>query len=136
MNSNNGDTGCSFDKFKLSTNHLNERTTQQRSCPPTNDTSRSRRRFIKGPIYFDWYLQVQQLPGKVPLELAMALKFQQGLTKSNPVRLTTKLLDLFGLKKRSVYDALILLEEANLISVERKKGRCRCVTILDGDQAL
>nr|WP_271879204.1 hypothetical protein [Rubripirellula sp.] len=79
---------------------------------------------------------MSHLPGKVPLELAMAIKFQQGLTKSNPVRLTTKLLDLFGLKKRSVYDALIRLEEANLISVERKKGRCRCVTILDGERAI
>jgi len=136
MNSTNGDAVCSLDKFKLSGTHLNERTTQQRSRSPTNDTSRSRKMFVKGPIDLGWYLGVQQIPGKVPLELAMALKFQQGLTKSNPVRLTTKLLDLFGLKKRSVYDALVALEEANLISVERKKGRCRCVTILDCDRAL
>ncbi len=135
MNSTNGDVVCSLDKFKLSSSHLNERATQQRSCSSTKPSLLSRG-FIKGPIDLVWYLKVSHLPGKVPLELAMALKFQQGLTKSNPVRLTTKLLDLFGLKKRSVYDALIRLEEANLISVERKKGRCRCVTILDGDRAL
>ena len=89
MNSTNGDAVCSLDKFKLSGTHLNERTTQQRSRSPTNDTSRSRKMFVKGPIDLGWYLGVQQIPGKVPLELAMALKFQQGLTKSNPVRLTT-----------------------------------------------
>ena len=113
-----------FQNFRLESDSV-EVVAQQTPSP-------GQRYFIKGPIYLDWYLKVQQLPGKVPLELALALKFQQGLTKSNPVRLTTKLLEFFGLKKRSVYDALILLEEANLISVERKKGRCRNVTILDG----
>ena len=120
-----------LDKYRLPTNDLSGKTTHRRIGSTTTEPSRSRRGFVKGPIYLDWYLKVQELPGKVPLELAIALKYQQGLTKTNPIRLTTKILDMFNLKKRSVYDALNLLEQANLVSVERKKGCCRSVTILD-----
>jgi hypothetical protein len=132
MDSKCRDTDCLLDKFRLPTNHLSGKTTHKRAGPLAAEPSRLRRGFVKGPIYLDWYLKVQELPGKVPLGLAVALKYQQGLNKTNPVRLTTKLLDLFNLKKRSVYDALDLLERANLVSVERKSGCCRSVTILDG----
>lgn len=88
--------------------------------------------FIKGPIPLKWIQKAVELPGRSTLVLALALRYQAGLERSNTdLRLTQKLLSVFGLKKRTAFDALTRLESAGLVSVERPPGSCRVVNILD-----
>ena len=95
---------------------------------------RRKRRFLRGPIDLPWLLKAASVAGKRPLELALALHFQAGLTRTKSmVRLTSKLKDEFGIPDRSARDALQKLESAGLVAVERRPGRCLTVSILDVD---
>jgi hypothetical protein len=88
--------------------------------------------FIKGPISLPWLRKVHLLPGITALPLGLLLWFQAGLERRKyDLKLTPKLRGHFGLKDRAVYDAIIVLEAAGLISVQRSPGRCLRVTILD-----
>jgi hypothetical protein len=93
---------------------------------------RQRGLFIKGPIPLIWLERVGMLPGKSPLLLGLALRYQAGLEGSTKgLRLTGKLLSVFKLSKRTAHDALNRLEAAGLVSARRPPGQCRVVDIID-----
>ena len=70
------------------------------------------------------------LPGKYPLAVALVIQFRAGLEKtSTELRLTSKMLERFGINRLAGYRALAVLEEAGLVTVDRKPGRCPLVSI-------
>lgn len=87
-------------------------------------------RFLKGPIPVPWISRASELPGKA-LQVATALWYVAGLTKSRVVRLAPSLLEEFGVKRSAWHRALRLLESAELVSVERRGYRRAVITLLD-----
>lgn len=68
------------------------------------------------------------LPGKT-LHVSVLLWFRAGCERNVTVRLTQSHCNLLGLSRHAVYRALKSLEEADLVSVSRYRGRCPIVTI-------
>lgn len=78
----------------------------------------------------DWLSKAAQLPGK-SLHVGVALWFMGEILKSAVVPLSNLAGLRFGLDRNSKYRALVWLERANLIAVERRTGRAPVVTILE-----
>lgn len=93
-------------------------------------------RFLKGPIPLHWIETAARLPGR-SLHTGLALWYAAGLTNSASVSLSNVSSLLFGLDRNAKYRALAWLEEAGLITVERKLGRAPLVTLqaAPGDDA-
>ncbi len=81
-------------------------------------------------VLLDWLMTAAQLPGK-SLHLAVALWALGELQNSHAVALTNITSLRFGLDRNAKYRALVWLEAAGLISVERKAGHAPLVTILE-----
>ena len=107
-----------------------------RSELPVIKTSRRPRLgwFIKGPIPGTWISRASKLPGK-SIHVALAIRYQLGLS-GQPVILTTRLLDKFGVSNRkTIYQAVENLEAAGLVEVvARTRGRCVRVNVLEVGQ--
>jgi hypothetical protein len=86
--------------------------------------------FLEGPIPLDWIATAAQLPGK-SLHVAIAIWVTASLVKSARVSIGNVAVQPFGLDRNAKYRALQWLEEAGLISVQRKPGRSPVVTLLD-----
>lgn len=78
----------------------------------------------------DWLASAARLPGK-SLHLAIGLQLIASSQISREVVLSNLALQRFGLDRNAKYRALAWLEEARLVSVERKLGRSPIVTLLD-----
>ncbi|MFY0609933.1 MAG: hypothetical protein JXQ99_00290 [Hyphomicrobiaceae bacterium] len=87
-------------------------------------------KFLKGPIPMNWLSTAAQLPGK-SLHVGIAIWFTASLAKSSTVQLSNLAGLPFGLDRNAKYRALSWLEEAGLISVDRKLGRSPVVTLLE-----
>ena len=87
------------------------------------------KKFIKGPIPLDWITKAAGAKGKT-LHVGMTLWFLSGLKRSCKVALSQSKLRLFGVSRQASYRALLRLEDAGLVSVERHPGRNPMVTIL------
>ena len=87
-------------------------------------------KFLRGPIPLSWLSVAAQLPGK-SLHVAIAIWLMASLAKSAIVPLSNAAALPFGLDRNAKYRALEWLEEAGLISVERKAGRSPVVTVLE-----
>jgi hypothetical protein len=62
--------------------------------------------------------------------VALALWFKAGTSKGNkPIKVTSKLLERFGVNRKAGYRGLAALESVGLVSVDRHCGRCPRVTI-------
>jgi hypothetical protein len=86
--------------------------------------------FIKGPLPLPWIIAATALPGRYPLAVAMMIWFRAGLEKTSiKLRLTRKMLERFGINRQAGYRALAALEDAGLVTVDRKSGRCPLVSI-------
>ncbi len=75
-------------------------------------------------------MKAAQLPGK-SLHVAVALWAIGELQNSHVVMLSNSTSLRFGLDRNAKYRALAWLEEAGLVSVERRIGRAPLVTILE-----
>jgi hypothetical protein len=98
-----------------------------RSKPPR---LKSGGRFLRGPIPLDWLSRAAALPGR-SLHVAIAVWFMAGLKKTAVVPVSNITGLQFGLDRNAKYRALEWLENASLISVERRAGRAPIVTILE-----
>lgn len=99
---------------------------------PTAVTEKKSRRFIKGPLPLPWMVQAMSLPGKAT-QVALAIWYLAGLTKSTRVKVSPKVVRLFGISRDAHYDAVARLENAGLIAVIRAPGSALEVTILDAE---
>ena len=87
-------------------------------------------KFLKGPIPLAWLEVAARLPGK-SLHAGIALWYAAGLMRAGSVPLSNVSGHRFGLDRNAKYRALGWLEEAGLITVERKLGRAPVVTIVE-----
>lgn len=91
--------------------------------------------FIKGPVPLDWLAPVLSLPGKGILAVCLALWFKRGLERSvGGLTLSGDDLRLFGVSRWTYYRSLERLEELGLVSVVRKPGAKRSVTLLQTER--
>ena len=87
-------------------------------------------KFLKGPIPWRWLTKVANLSGKT-LHVGIALKLLVGLKKTNVVKMQSARLVELGVSRQCYSRALKELEDARLITVDRKPGQTPWVTILD-----
>jgi hypothetical protein len=77
-----------------------------------------------------WIQAASPIKGKA-LAVGVAIWYQAGLKKSQRVKLPSSLLRAFGINRHSGYRALRELERAGLLKVERHRGGCPVVEIID-----
>jgi hypothetical protein len=87
-------------------------------------------RFLKGPVPLAWLSAAANLPGK-SLHVGVAIWFLAGLHRSRTVPLNNITSLRFGLDRNAKYRGLEWLEEAGLVTVERRLGCSPRVTLLD-----
>src|SRR5215471_17724012 len=85
--------------------------------------------FLKGPVPWSWIIVAAGLPGKA-LIVGLCLWRLAGATKKRAIVLGNNDLAPFGVDRAAKSRALAALEDAGLISIERKRGRFPIVTIL------
>ena len=98
------------------------------------DADDQRRRFLKGPIPWEWLIQAAQLPGKA-LVVALCLWRLAGATGKRTIRLANSEVAPFGVDRAAKSRALKALEQAELIAVEHRMGRWPVVTLLVPNRA-
>jgi len=76
-----------------------------------------------------WTMQASQLPEKA-LHVSMALWYLAGVTKSTTVTLTRVWLQRFGVQHETGRRGLLLLEEAELVCVQRSGKQSPRVTLM------
>lgn len=86
-------------------------------------------KFIKGPIPLEWIARANALPGKAGA-VGLALWFLVGVKGSRTVKLTGEVERIAACGRQALYSALVALEGAGLVTVERKPGARAVVTIL------
>jgi DNA-binding transcriptional ArsR family regulator len=84
--------------------------------------------FLKGPISMEWLSLAAKLPGKA-FHLAVAIQWLAGMSPAQKLKITAKALELLGVSKDAYRDGLRRLEEAGLVSVERRVGQFPWVSI-------
>jgi hypothetical protein len=110
---------------------LRLRSRLERIHPPRPPGPAQGERFLKGPVPLPWLEAAARLPGK-SLHAGIALWYAAGLARSAAVPLSNISGVRFGLDRNAKYRALAWLEDAGLITVERKLGRAPVVTLLPG----
>lgn len=86
--------------------------------------------FLRGPVPVWWLSQAGKLRGKA-LAAGVALWYQSGLTKKNPVKATRKLWGKFEINRKSASRGVRSLEGAGLITVVRRPGCAPVITIVN-----
>lgn len=81
-------------------------------------------------VPLQWAQQASQLPGKA-LNVGIMLWYLAGVTKSSTVTLKRSLLEKFGLTRETGRRALLALEKANLVRVERNGRKKPKVTLVE-----
>ena len=86
-------------------------------------------RFLKGPIPLSWLQQAAKLPGKA-VAVSLILWFLAGVRRSaRDIRVSRRLAQEFGVGRKARYRALVALERAGLIAVQRHSGQSPRITI-------
>lgn len=89
-----------------------------------------RERFIRCPLPLDW-MQCASLEKGSVLQVALVLRYLQGLENERTIRLKASTLRDFGVDRHASGRALKRLEELGLVKVARRRGAAPLVTILD-----
>ncbi len=98
---------------------------------PRRQRRRKKGRFLKGPISLLWLAKASRQPGKA-LHVGVMLWHQAGMSGKREVKLRGKLLDQFGVHRRTAIRALDALEADDLIeTLVKGRGRRRVVRLLD-----
>lgn len=87
-------------------------------------------KFLKGPVPWAWIEKAASLSGSA-LAVGLALWRLAGAVKSKTVRLANSETETLGVGRSAKSRALIELEQAGLVSIERRSGCLAKVTILD-----
>jgi len=90
---------------------------------------------IWGPIPLHWIGCAACLPGRA-LHVALALWHISTLSKSRTLKMQQKVREQLGVSRKVYSRGLLTLEEAGLISVERKAGATPVVTLLNLNEDL
>ncbi len=89
--------------------------------------------FLRGPIPLPWLTKACLIGDIAALQVAMAIWFARGRTKSEVINLSTALLDRFmdTRDRRKKTRGIKALEGAGLVSVERQPRKNPIITILE-----
>ncbi len=90
--------------------------------------------FIRGPLPVNWFKKANQVgvtTKAVVVGLAIWRKF--GMERSRTVTLGAKDLRRFGLERHAFYRGLRKLEQAQLVTLERRRGALIKITIINED---
>jgi hypothetical protein len=87
-------------------------------------------KFVKGPIPLPWLQTALSVGGKSG-SLAWALWWLAGLEKSSLVALTDQVVLEFGFSRKTADRLLKRFESLGLVQVDRHRGRCPRVHLLD-----
>jgi len=90
-----------------------------------------KRQVLRAAIPLLWLSRAACLPGRRVLHVALALWHLSTLLRDRTLKMQRKILMAFGVPRRDYNPALIRLEGAGLVSVQRKCGQTPVVTILD-----
>lgn len=91
--------------------------------------------FIRlGHVPMDWLVTASNLPGKA-LAVGLAIWALAIAVKKQTIMLTPKAMDAFEIGAAAKSRAITHLVCAELISVERRRGRFPLVTLIVGDEA-
>jgi hypothetical protein len=99
------------------------------AAPKATTRNRIKGEFLKGPIPLAWLSKAARLRAKSALAVALAIWFESGRRRSPEVKLTTKILERFGVNRKAKYRALTALEREGLIVVTRMPRRNPVVVI-------
>ena len=91
---------------------------------------RQTRRFLRGPIPWEWLCRASCLPGAA-LAVAVALWHLVGIKRAKTIGLGNALVTELGVQRHAKYRALAALESAGLVRVDRHTGRNPVVTLID-----
>ncbi len=86
--------------------------------------------FLKGPLPWAWLEAAARLPGRT-LHVGIILWHLSSLTRNRQVTLSRRYLDRFEISRHIAYRALVKLEGAGLVAVQRCRGRRPVVSILE-----
>jgi hypothetical protein len=84
--------------------------------------------FLRGPIPMAWLARANQLPGGA-LFVGLVVWHLAGIQKNCAVKWQPKRARQFGLSRKVTYRALVALELAKLVTVERRPGQAHTITI-------
>jgi DNA-binding transcriptional ArsR family regulator len=130
--SNDMDAFTDLERFRLPPTPTEVRCETKRIVKPSPvKTKKIKGEFLKGPIPLGWLACAAKLSGKAPVAVALAIWFQAGRRRSKEVRLTTAVIERFGIDRKAKYRGLSALEKAGLVRVHRQPRRNPVVTILD-----
>ena len=87
------------------------------------------KRFLKGPVAWDWIIRAASLPGNA-LIVGLCLWRLRGATGNDSVRLGNGETEPFGIDRAAKSRALKVLERAQLITVDRSDSRRLMITLL------
>src|SRR5262245_4438359 len=90
-------------------------------------------RFLKGPVPWRWLARAMALRGKA-LAVGLMLWQLRGMTGRDPVLFCLARAAADGIPATTARRAVRALEDARLVSVERRPGRGLEVTILDAPE--
>ena len=90
-------------------------------------------RFVRGPVPYEWLRVALSHDGKAG-NLAWAIWWLAGVERSNPIRLTRRVLCNFNISTRAARRLLFAFERSGLVEVDRKRGRGPIVTLLTPKQ--
>ena len=120
-------TSIDLQKVQIRSESAGPNSSSRISRPPH---PKHREKFLRGPIPLNWLSRAAMLPGR-SLHVAIAVWFMSGLKKTRIVPISNITALQFGLDRNAKYRGLEWLEDAELISVERRAGRAPIVTILE-----
>jgi hypothetical protein len=102
-----------------------------------NSLTQDRRRkprpaFIRGPISLAWLARANRIPRSNALRVGLMLHYLAGLRSSRKeLVLTVKQCKVIDLERKSVQRGLKDLENAQLVRIDRSRGRAPRVEILE-----
>lgn len=109
-----------------------KKTWEGRHCSQSPPKRIAPSRFIR-PTPLLWTTAAAQLPGKA-LHVGQALWYVSGLKREKTVKISSRILKLFGVSRHAYARCLTLMEEAGLVRVEKRSGKTPLVTIIaDGE---
>lgn len=97
---------------------------------PSRKDHRIYERFVRGPVPLDWICAAESLGGSA-LFVGMALWHYAGMNPTLTFRAGWKDLSLNRVSVSTVKRALVLLEKAGMIRVQRRSGKKNVIEIVD-----
>ena len=95
-------------------------------------THKKGERFLKGPIPWNWIVDAASVSGNAVV-VSLTIWHLAGMTKTDTVKLSNKILRDLSIDRSGKYRALEGLEKAGLIKVFQKQGCSPLITILPAD---